>query len=151
MSYNPVVVIVVDAKDVETGAKKFGDIFDAAEKFGFQIYLVRIEAAVHEDTLNPEKIESKEQIRPKIFEQKIFVNLETILSSTKDETSRHFLRQCLKKKALLRSAELLGCSKIFLSECSNDLAVEIIAGITVSNVSFFQSVQLFIGFLSHSI
>ena len=136
MSYNPVVVIVVDAKDDETGAKQFGDIFDAAEKFGFQIYLVRIEAAVDEDTLIPEKIESKEQIRSKIFEQRSFVDLETILTSTKDETSRHFLRQCLKKKALLRSAELLGCSKIFLSECSNDLAVEIIAGIELSLIFF---------------
>ena len=119
---------------MESDPKKFENIFDAAEKFGHKIYFVRIEAAVDED-ISPEKIESKEQIRSKIFDQICSINLETILSSTKDVTSRHFLHQCLKKKALLRLAELLVCSKIFLPECSNDLAIGIIAGIVPISIA----------------
>ena len=147
VSYNPVIAVVVDVRNVETDVKKFEDVFDAAKNFGHPIYFVRIEAAVDEDSFSPEKIESKDQIGSKIFGQSSNI-VETILSSTKDETSRHFLRQCLKKKALLRSAESLGCSKIFLSECSNDLAVGIIAGsiLKLSNLRllFFQSIQLFL-------
>ncbi len=140
VSYSPVVVVVVEAAKFKTDEKKLEKIFESAKKFGHPIYFVAVENGVGEFSILPQKIENSSDLKSKLFEQDASERIEkfnSLVSSISEESSRHFFLQCLRKNVLLKSAEYLGCSKIFSAECSNDLAVAIISGILF--ISNFQT------------
>jgi hypothetical protein len=111
--YTPVVVIVVDGRIAENAEK----VLAAAKRFGHDVFL----AGLGEDLeVAPVKVDRLDDVTLQADRSNV--------GSVVDATSRHFLSTWSRKNVLLRSAEILNCSKIFSPECSNDLAVSIIAG-----------------------
>ncbi len=119
-------MIIVD----ETNVDRLEKIINSAKIFGQEIFAVTLESGLNEDTMALEKIDDLTTTAMKFFEQKSSKNeLKIILDSIKEDSARQFYLDCLKKRVLLKSAEILKCSKVFTAESSNSLAVSIIAGI----------------------
>ena len=122
--YTPVLIVVVDDKNVERVER----IFESAKTFGHRVFFVRLESGLDEDSIVLNKFNESWKQR---FEQKSPKNvdeLKKVLDSMIDKSARLFFLERLKKKVLLKTSELLECSKLFTSESSNNLAVNIISG-----------------------
>ena len=128
--YTPVLVIIVD----ETSVERVEKIISSAKSFGHETFVVALDSGLAEDSMALEKIdELTTTTTTNSFEQNSSKNeLKIILDSIKEDSARQFYLDCLKKRVLLKSAEILKCSKVFTSESSNYLAVNIIAGIFYS-------------------
>ena len=121
-------MIIVD----ETNVERVEKIISSAKTFGHEIFTVALESGLAEDSMALEKIDDL-TTTTKLFEQNSSKNeLKTVLDSIKEGSAQQFYLDCLKKRVLLKSAEILKCSKVFTSESSNYLAVNIIAGIFYS-------------------
>ena len=126
--------------------KEVSKIFESAKRFGHKCFFVHLEDGVDDATgIAPRNVESDDVMK---FRDPLKVNqFNTILASIGDATSRNFFVQCLKKRILLECAKALECSKVFSPECSNDLAVTIIAGESSTNVDG-QKLGIFVEHLS---
>jgi hypothetical protein len=108
-------------------------LIESAKIYRHQSYIVALNSALEEDSIIPLKCDS--EFSNKKFEQ-IYASrqedLNIVVNSIKEESSRQFFLECLRKKVLLKSAEILNCSKVFTPEISNSLAVNIIAGLRLN-------------------
>ena len=123
--YTPTLIIIIDNQNTQLIDK----LIESAKIYRHEIYVVALNTALDEDLIIPQKVDSN--FSKKKFEQTYASHqegLNNVLNSIKEESSRQFFLDCLRKKVLLKTAEILKCSKVFTPESSNSLAVSIIAG-----------------------
>ena len=124
--YTPTLIIIIDNRNIDLIDK----LIESAKIYGHGVHIVALNTALDEDSIIPEIVDS--EFSNKKFEQTYLSHqeeLSNVVNSIKEETSRQFFLDCLRKKVLLKTAEILGCSKVFTPESSNSLAVSIIAGL----------------------
>lgn len=140
MVYTPVLVIIVDETNVEKNVEKNVEcvekIISSAKTFGHEVYAVTLESGLAEDLMDFVKIDDLTTTATLFEKNSSKTELKIILDSIKEDSARQFYLDCLKKRLILKSAEKLNCSKVFTSESSNSLAVNIIAGICRSILNY---------------
>jgi len=127
--YIPCLIVIDDCgKDHRLQFKRKAyveNIVDKAKNFGFQIYVTSIESPDYIQTVE----ESNKDFEYSVPCDDLVKTTWKSINGIRDDTSRKNYIDNLRIEILMKTAEILKCQKIFLSDSGTSLAIKLIAGL----------------------